>query len=390
MTPTRPLMAFLLFFAAAGAQAADLALGERDCGEILERWATAPDSVSRALVDACKAEFTEVDPAREAALAGPQLAAADPCSGAEAAGSVLCWGPWATLAPAAAGPPPDAPVVIQTVEDCAMIPQLASACVPAFTVDDPPPPEPPLGVCTPGAPCGFATLVAGVTSSDDPETTRFARFSLAGDGSQFTVSPADDAAIDSVSGMSLTITDRLTDDYETLRATGRVASEQSRLIARMIRNGTGGIQLAADIWSHGDRTTGISQSGYFAWGNATSQAALDGLNTGAVSVAFTGPMSVDNATQATLVVDFGTRPDWSGTWTNPAWSFAAGGVVSGADLISVADRFSSNVVAEGSTVQGALLGEPGQMGIAHLIDVTLTDQRLIRDVGLLREATSGP
>jgi hypothetical protein len=58
-------------------------------------------------------------------------------------------------------------------------------------------------------------------------------------------------------------------------------------------------------------------------------------------------------------------------------------------MISDAAKFTSNVQS-GSFVQGALLGEPGQMGIAHIIDVTLTDQGHIKDVGLLREVTAAP
>jgi hypothetical protein len=42
-------------------------------------------------------------------------------------------------------------------------------------------------------------------------------------------------------------------------------------------------------------------------------------------------------------------------------------------------------------VQGVLLGEPGgARGIAHIIDVTLSDQGRIKDVGLLRDVVAGP
>ncbi len=87
-----------------------------------------------------------------------------------------------------------------------------------------------------------------------------------------------------------------------------------------------------------------------------------------------------------MTVDFGTNPTWTGTWTNPGYSFGAGGTVSGADLISQPDQFTDNVVADQSFVQGVLLGEPGgARGIAHIIDVTLEGQDRIKDVGLLRE-----
>jgi hypothetical protein len=92
-----------------------------------------------------------------------------------------------------------------------------------------------------------------------------------------------------------------------------------------------------------------------------------------------------------MTVDFGTNPTWTGNWTNPAYSFGAGGVVTGADLISLPEQFTENVVAEQSFVQGVLLGEPGgARGIAHIIDVTLSDQGRIKDVGLLRDVVAGP
>ncbi len=146
------------------------------------------------------------------------------------------------------------------------------------------------------------------------------------------------------------------------------------------------VLLAADVWSHGNRANQTSQSGYFAWGTATSQAGLDSLNAGNVSVNFSGPMSVDNRTVGSMTVDFGTNPAWTGTWTNPGYSFGAGGTVSGADLISQPGQFTENVIADQSFVQGVLLGEPGgARGIAHIIDVTLLNQDRIKDVGLLRD-----
>jgi hypothetical protein len=89
--------------------------------------------------------------------------------------------------------------------------------------------------------------------------------------------------------------------------------------------------------------------------------------------------------------NFGSNPNSSGTWVNPAYAFSAGGTVTGADLISTPGQFSANVVAGESLVQGALVGEAGNRGVAHLIDVTLAGQGLVRDVGLLREvAPAGP
>ena len=60
------------------------------------------------------------------------------------------------------------------------------------------------------------------------------------------------------------------------------------------------------------------------------------------------------------------------------------GPVSGADMISQAGQFSSNVTGN-SYVQGVLLGGEGNRGVAHTIDVELTGAGRIKDVGLLRE-----
>ena len=121
------------------------------------------------------------------------------------------------------------------------------------------------------------------------------------------------------------------------------------------------------------------------------KAGLNALNAGNVSLTFTGPMSVNNSTTGNLTVNFGGNPNWTGTWTNPAWSFGAGGSVSGPNLISLPGQFTSNVTGTGSYVQGALVGEPGGAhGITHIIDVTLEGQGRIKDVGLLRDVVAGP
>jgi hypothetical protein len=233
-------------------------------------------------------------------------------------------------------------------------------------------------------------VVTGPTSSDAPAATEFARIDLAADGKSFVIRRLDGSVIASVPAMGTVFLPR-NDGYDGLRANGRTADEQSRLVARVVRGDDGEIILAADVWGHGSRTGGPVNSGYFAWGVATSQAGLDALNAGNVSATFSGPMSVDNATSATMTLNFGSDPTWSGTWVNPAYSFSAGGTVTGADLISVPGQFSANVVAAESLVQGALVGEAGNRGVAHLIDVTLAGQGLVRDVGLLREvAPAGP
>jgi len=102
-------------------------------------------------------------------------------------------------------------------------------------------------------------------------------------------------------------------------------------------------------------------------------------------VSYSGAMSVNNSTNAAMTVNFGSQPNWTGNWTNPAWSFDAGGSVTGVNLMSDPAQFTSNVQS-GSFVQGALVGEPGGQGITHIIDVRLSGgPGHIKDVGLLRE-----
>ncbi len=365
-----------------GAMAADLTLDDQDCAKILERWAENPNSVPRHLVDACKEQMA-VAPAPETVAAQP--APVDPCAGPDAAGSVLCWGPWATLAPAAAGPVaalefPDFP------GDCETGADISNQCVARLALLTPP--DPPLDGCTPGTSCGFATVVDNLTSTGDVEATGFRKFDMATDGTNFTVDPAGTDEIQSIA-MDATVFPGF-NGWEELDSRGRDGTDESYLIARVIReDDEGDIQMAADIWTRASTAnSSLNRSGYFAWGVATSQSGLNFLNGNGIRVAFSGPMSVNNATNATMTVDFGSQPSWTGNWTNPAWSFGAGGAVTGVNLISSPDQFTSNVQA-GGLVQGALVGEPGRQGLIHLIDVTLAGQGHIKDVGLLREIVGG-
>ncbi len=388
MHAVRLALIFLLAVWSLGANAASLDPNQQDCAKILQRWAENPASVPKHLVDACKEKMTAAAPIA-ALAAAPSPAAVDPCAGPDAASSVLCWGPWASLAPAAAGPAtaleiPDFP------GDCEIGSEIADQCVARLE----PPPEPPLPIegCAPGTPCGFATLVDGLTSDGDVEETSFERFNLAPDGTSFVVDPGGDGEIRSVD-MTTNIAPRA-DGFENLRSHGRDGDAESALIARIVRDdseGGGDIQLATNVWTQANRVdSSLNHSGYFAWGIATSQSGLNLLNGNGVSVDYSGAMSVDKSTIANMTVNFGGQPGWTGTWTNPAWSFGAGGTVSGVNMISNPAQFTDNVAA-GSFVQGALLGEPGRLGIAHIIDVNLADQGHIRDVGLLREiANPGP
>jgi hypothetical protein len=382
MLPIRISLMLLLGLWSFTSQAASLDPNDEDCASVLQRWAENPGSVPQRLVDLCKEKMAAIAPAAGPTAEPPATVAAnDPCTGPNAAGSVLCWGPWSSLAPAAAAP-------IAALEfpdfqgDCEIGNELDGRCTPQLA-ETPPIVE----GCTPGAPCGFATIVDGITSSAGVEDTEFVRFDLDPEGTAFIVDPNGQNEIHSVP-MTTNVQPR-PDGYENMRSNGVLGEEQSRVIARVIRDDDNQIELAADVWGHGNRQTGAAKSGYFAWGTATSISGLNLLNGNGISVSFAGPMSVDNSTAAAMTVNFGSRPTWSGTWTNPEWSFNAGGSVSGVNMISQAGQFSSNVEA-GSVVQGALLGEPGRMGIAHIIDVRLNDIGRIKDVGLLREITEGP
>ena len=271
---------------------------------------------------------------------------------------------------------------IKEVIECDLIAEL---CVPALE------PFVPVDGCTPGTPCGFATIVSGFSSTGDAEDTEFGSFRLAADGTDFSVSPktGDLSGGDIDSLLMTTIITPRPDGYNNMRSRGDEGDVISRLIARVAQDDEDEILLAADIWTHG--TLASPQSGYFAWGNATSQAGLDTLNAGNVSVSYSGAMSVNNATIGAMTVNFGSAPNWTGTWTNPDYSFGAGGTLSGVNLISQPGQFTSNVTGTDSFVQGALVGEPGGAhGITHIIDVTLEGQGRIKDVGLLREVVTGP
>jgi hypothetical protein len=379
-----PLLAVLITFFSLSANAAGVPRSDSDCRKILDSWAKDVKSVPKRVLNECKERLANVAPPagapapEETPKAEPAAAAiVDPCSGPGAMNSVLCWGPWAALAPAAAGVSNPAQLVA------------TDPLLPRAEVADPYTPGLdqvlPLGSCAPGSNCGFATVVSGVTSSGDPEETRITRFDMAPDGSQFTVDP-NGTPINSVTDMGTDYIGR-PDQYQNLFASGRNGDQQSRLVARTIRDDSGTIQQAADVWTNGNRATGAADSGYFAWGTSTTQTALNTLNAGSVSANFSGPMSVDSRTNASITVNFGTQPNWTGTWTNPGYTFGAGGRVSGVDFLSNPAKFTPNVQA-GSYVQGILLGQPGNLGVAHAIDVTLTGAGRVKDVGLIREGGS--
>ena len=370
------------------------AVAEQDnfnCGDVLERWAVEPEAVDPDRVEYCKgvkgvaAWPVGADSDRAAATAS--TASADPCSGPNAGASAHCWGPWSALAPAAAGGPgAPQPVPTDLVEQR---PELASNYgpnpqIPVQPPIEPPlPPDVPLGACGAGASCGFPTIVDGPDTKAPANDTTLGRFDVTDNGG-YVIRSEGNPDIELVTPLLTRFTPR-PDDYENMEALGIDGDFRSLVLARVIRNSGGEVIEAVDLWINSNASTGAANSGFFAWGTAMPQAGLDELNAGAgVSATFSGVMSVDGSTFSTITVDFGTQPSWVGTWANPAFSFDAGGVVVGPDLVSEAASFSDNVGAD-SYVRGAVLGQPNNKSIAHVIDVDVAGVGRVRDVGLLRE-----
>ncbi|MEE9342438.1 MAG: hypothetical protein V3V12_02250 [Gammaproteobacteria bacterium] len=409
---------FGLFFVTTNAFSGGVALSENDCLDILERWAADPGSVPAHMVNHCRDMLAAggpaipmIEPAAGKQRSGSEVdlglgdkAASsiveDPCSSASAPGSVHCWGPWTSLAPAA-GPL----LALPTIDsDPDVRPEVRSTG--RFIIDDgvvPVPDTPlnniilPLGACQAGQSCGFATLVDGVTTrpDNDPATddTLLTSFDLEQDASQFTVDPNGPNELASNGNMQPNFRND-PDGNEDMRSIGTIGSTESTLTAGVFRDEKGNILQSIGDWVNGDiissggERRGLSggHSGKQVWGIASSQATLDALNNGGqgVSVTYSGAMSVDPATQAVMQVNFGAQPNWTGQWTNPGYDFSAGGSVTGVDLISDPTQFSSNVQQDNSYVQGALLGEKDDLSLINAVDVKLDTGRTIKDVGLLR------
>ncbi len=355
--------------------AGGMALKDRDCAEILKRWAADPSSVPQELVDTCKDALAASIPDIKPAAGHPT----DPCADPNAANSIYCWGPWASLAPAAGGTV--APIKVVQGD-----PNLRPDEFNRDIAGDGGGVAPPLGSCTPGASCGFATLVPGTSTNVPSDQRTLTGFEMDPNGTRFVVDPGGPAEVTSNPDMVPTFFTNLL-GQENMRSEVTDGDIESKMIARVYRDNDGNITQAADIWKHGSIiNTGPdnANAGMFAWGIASTQATLDALNAGQVTASFAGNMSTDPGTLVNMNVNFGSQTSWSGNWTNPAYAFSAGGAVTGVDLISNPAQFSSNVET-GSFVQGALLGEQGNQAVAHAIDVNLQNIGNIRDVGLLRQ-----
>lgn len=343
-------------------------LNNQNCTAILESYAANPKSVPKSVADACQ-QAINIAPGAGSPKPVAAAPAVDPCAGPGAQSSVQCWGPWAPpLSPAAGGATP--PAATLKPHEYPTRPEI-------LAIKDPDPVTP----CDPGLPCGFATVVDGIGNVDTADNTTFARFDLAQDGTEFIVDAVDGRQFDSVDGMGTIFTAR-PDNYENMRSAGADGDLRSRLVARVLRQGSE-IQAAGDVWAHGNAATGIANSGFFAWGVAISQADIDSLTNLGGTLNFSGVMSVDNSTVANISMTYGSSSTWSGDWTNPAYSFSAGGAVAGAGFLSDPAQFSSNV--NSGFVQGGLVGSSGSRAAAHIIEVDLQGHGLVRDVGLLGE-----
>lgn len=352
-------------------------VSDQDCGAILASYAADPKSVPKGVADACE-QAMMIAPGAGGNQAA--AAAADPCSGSGSEASVQCWGPWAAVLQPLAGPTPPGPAPLEPFEEPR--PELLALNA-GDGSDGSIDPDFPVTPCSPGLPCGFATVVAGNNGLDTAENTQFANIDVAPDGSSFAIA-GDGVEIQSGENLSTNYSARPGENFENLRAgnetrAGFFAGEPSGLIARVLRDDEGELEIAGDYWSHTDGST--ENSGRFAWGRAVAQSDIDRLISGNAVLNFSGPMSVDNSTVANITLNYGATSTWTGGWENPGWEFTAGGGVFGANFVSDAAQFSDNV--QEGFVQGALVGSPGDRAVTHIIEVVLDGPGLVRDVGLL-------
>jgi hypothetical protein len=351
--------------------AGGMALSDRDCADILKRWAADPGSVPQSLVDNCKEALATTLSDMKPAAGQP----VDPCAGPDSANLVDCWGPWAALAPAAGGAV--APIVL-TQGDPNLRPD-------EFTRDAAGGGgTPALGSCTPGASCGFATIAPGLDPQpDDTSDSDVTRFDMDPDAGQFVVDPGGSDELVSIDNL------QREDVPGPPRYNAIVDGTESKLIALKGQPDTdGNFDQAAGVWLHGsttNQTPDNTTSGAFAWGIASSMDTLDTLNAGNVTASFSGNMSGHTDTMANIIVNFGAQPNWSGNWQNPGYAFDAGGPVQAVDLISDPGQFSSNV--KSGYVQGALLGGTGNQSVVHAVDVILDagggNELIVKDVGMI-------
>ena len=355
--------------------AEDTQISEEDCRKIQDG-TILPKAVPADVRDQCAALL-----AAPAAITSAD-AASDPCGAEGTGGSVYCWGPWSVLAPAAAGGP--APNSLTDPIELDPRDLFAANSAPDGPTEPPvEPPEPPvlpLGGCAPGSSCGYASIVAGSGSIGDADDTELGRFELNPDGTGFVVNAGEANEIQSTT-LTPIYSDR-PDGAENMRALGVDSpinpTQVSQVLARVLRQGDGTIDLAADVWGNSNLPDDTS-SGFFTWGQAISQADIDSLSAAETTLTFSGPMSVDNTTIATISTTLGANT-WNGQWQNPNYTFSAGGRMDGASFGSDPAQFSNNV--NSGFVEGAIVGPATRRAATHAVDVDLQGVGRVRDVGL--------
>ena len=235
----------------------DSYISEQDCAAIRDANGIAPKSIPADVAEQCK-QIPLIVPA-----AG---AAADPC--AEGGGSIYCWGPWDTLAPAAYGGG-QAPIEPLSGQDPR--PELSTV----FDKDLDPPLELPLDSCPAGSTsCGFATVIEGSAGSGNPDNTAVVNFAMTSDGSSFTVDPGNAGEIQSVNGMTTALAPRGGDDYildSVGVESGQASTQVSQLQARVVSPDGTTLTSGSDFWANANiGTPTVVNSGYFVWGTSTS------------------------------------------------------------------------------------------------------------------------
>jgi hypothetical protein len=361
----------------------DAQVSDTDCQSILEAAAIAPKAVAPDVVKACQ----------EVVAAAPAInttASASDCSAPGAANSVHCWGGWNALAPAGAGLAPGGDSLIEPDER-----DLKPLLAVNGNGNDPFPPLPIEG-CTPGASCGFSITATGLAPPTEV-TARLEKFELAEDARSFVSDPGGPNEVQSSLEMSpvfAPIPDPATGMYFTqAQAIDFGTGEVTAIFAHTncdpcVAGGTGStIYFSEETWQNRD-ANGVANNGVFGWGIATSQADINNLNAGSATVSFSGAMSLNTDTNATITMMFGGAPTWSGNFADNGsgngHNFTAGGRTERVNFVADPTQFSSNVVnPNDAIVQGALLGRAGDQAVVVAYDVVLAGPGRVADAGLL-------
>lgn len=248
-----------------------------------------------------------------------------------------------------------------------------------------------LNLCETGADCGFSVLDPAFCSH--PEDQTVGTFTINRDGDRFAFDQGGPDEIRSVDNGHHKTTFEGQTAYR-----GEHNGYESGFAGEMQTNANGKLVQASGIWGHGATgfidnhlTANLTEAngGRYVWGNTSNQHTLDSLNNGGqgISLHFLGNNMISTDTAASVTVNFGTQPNWTGEWENSATSvgFSAGGDVQGVNLVSDSSQFSANIVADQSFIQGLLLGELGAQSLATALELVLQDGTIIKDVGLLQQ-----